>query len=255
MSAESVSIPLLGVGGTPSSSEETLYQRGYGSIHDPKVHRGVGRNKIPIQLSAAGAHAGEQYQQIFEGQLGAAAADPNNPVGDFFYRLIYGEPENPDKSTYTNVHGTYLNSALVKPKELKWNKETREKYRDHWKLEKAYRKQQKPKEEKPKQEPTRGLTLPFSNNIGPGNSIQPALTRADLIAQGHDLHYQDAKKDSDVLSADREAIGQFAQEAISGTNPISQLQALAGAAGLGAKHLAESLTGKVFYGNYVFTIS
>lgn len=255
MSAESVSIPLLGVGGTPNSSEETLYQRGYGSIRDPKVHAGAGRNRLPVRLSGAGAHAGEQYQQIFEGQLGAAAADPNNPVGDFFYRWVYGQPENPDKSTYTNIHGTYLHSDKVKPTDLKWNKETRAKYPEHWKLERAHRKSQKPKEEEQKKEPTRGLTLPFSNNIGPGNSIQPARTRADFIAQGHDLHYQDAKKASDVLSADREAIGQFAQEAISGTDPISKLQALAGAAGLGAKHLAESLTGKVFYGNYVFTLS
>jgi hypothetical protein len=59
--------------------------------------------------------------------------------------------------------------------------------------------------------PRNGLVLPFSNNIGPGNPIRPATNRADLIAQGHDLHYQQAKSDSDVLSADREAISQFAR--------------------------------------------
>lgn len=100
-----------------------------------------------------------------------------------------------------------------------------------------------------------GLVLPFSNNIGPGNTIQSARSNSDVIAQGHDLHYQDAKGPSDVSSADIEAVGQFVKEATGGHNPISQLQAVVGALGLGAKYAVEKLTGKVLYGKYVFTLS
>lgn len=92
-----------------------------------------------------------------------------------------------------------------------------------------------------------GLVLPFSNNIGPGNSIQPARTSSDLVAQGHDLHYQYATKDKDVLSADKEAVSQFAYEAINSNNPISQFQGVLGAVGLGIKTAIEHQVG-VKYG-------
>ncbi|WBG67115.1 hypothetical protein [Drosophila suzukii associated ambidensovirus 1] len=189
--------------GVSSSSGSTTY----GSS---KIHRGYGASRIPLKNSSgAGFAAGQNYQRIFEGQLGSAAADPRNPVGDWFYNLFYGSKSAPSSPN----------------------------------LERS------PEAEEVKS----GHVLPFSKNIGPGNSIQPALTRADAIAQGHDLHYKYAKKDSDVLSADREAISQFANEFVNPENPVSQLQAAIGFVGLGAKHGVESLSGKVFYGKYVFT--
>ena len=63
-----------------------------------------------------------------------------------------------------------------------------------------------------------------------------------------DLHYQQAKSDSDVLSADREAISQFAHEAIQGQDPIPRIHAAVGGVGLGVKHAVEHLSGKVYYG-------
>lgn len=251
------SIPLL-----PSNTANVEY----GGI-EPKVHSGYGARRIPIKPSAgAGIAAGATQQRIFEGHLGAAAGDPNNPIGNWFHKQIYGDPvQRQDTKRVIEEEvdrGTLLPRDKIKPDSLNWNKETRAQYPEHWKLERKSREQKKSAERyynRPHSATSRpqnpGLVLPFSNNIGPGNSIQPARTASDFIAQGHDLHYQDAKKPSDVLSADREAIGQFAQEAVSGSDPVSQLQALAGAAGLGAKHLVESLSGKVLYGNYyVFTL-
>lgn len=195
-----------------SSSEETLYTR-YGSA---KVHRGYGASRLPLRPSpSAGFAAGQNYQKIFEGHLGNAAADPNNPVGNWFYDQIYGKKNDEAQRL---LEESYKDGSFVPTEELK-----------------------------------PGIVLPYSNNIGPGNSLQPARTRADSIAQGHDIHYKDAKKDSDVLSADREAISQFIHEVVYPENPISQLQAAVGAVGLGAKHGFESLSGKVFYGKYVFT--
>ena len=93
-----------------------------------------------------------------------------------------------------------------------------------------------------------GHTLPFSQNIGPGNSLGDPRSKADEIALGHDLHYQDAKSDQHIYEADKEAISHFVHEAITGDNPVSNLQAAIGAVGLGVKHGVEKVTG-VLYGN------
>lgn len=254
------SIPLL-------STQATVE---YGGI-EPKLHSGVGLNRVPVKASSgAVVGAGATQQRIFETQLGSAAGDPNNPVGDWFYKQFYGDPQiNAELRTILQelvTSGDYIPADQLKPSNEGWNKTTREKYPLHWKKFKEVRNRVRERQEQlknkqsaharptnPEEHYRQGLVLPFSNNIGPGNSIQPARTSADAIAQGHDLHYQDSKKPSDVLSADREAIGQFVQQAVNDKNPVSQLQGVIGAVGLGAKHLAESLTGKVFYGN-VFTL-
>lgn len=230
-----------------SSSEETLYTR-YGSA---KVHRGYGASRLPLRPSpSSGFAAGQNYQKIFEGHLGNAAADPNNPIGNWFYEQIYGKKDDEAQQLLEESYkeGSFVPAEELKPEHLKWNSATRKQYPQHWKSVKRDKQLSANTTE-----PTRGFVLPYSNNIGPGNSLQPARTRADLIAQGHDIHYKDAKKDTDVLSADREAISQFIHEVVYPENPISQLQAAVGAVGLGAKHGIESLSGKVFYGKYVFT--
>lgn len=250
----SETVPLLQSAGTVE----------YGGI-EPKIHSGYGRLRIPIKPStAAPLAAGSTYQRIFEQQLGAAAADPKNPLGSAIYSLIYGkEPQDKEPEKLHNEHrdsGLILGADKIKPAHLGWNKETRQQYPEHWKLERNHpsRVSARARYNRPHAASSRpAVILPFSNNIGPGNVIQPARTASDFIAQGHDLHYQDAKTSSEVLSADREAIGQFVHEAISGSDPVSQLQGAIGAAGLGAKHVIETLTGKVLYGNifhYVITI-
>lgn len=97
-----------------------------------------------------------------------------------------------------------------------------------------------------------GIVLPFSNNIGPGNTIQEPASLADAIAAEHDRAYSVSKTAADVYKADTKAIGDFAYEAIYGSNPVSQLQAGVGSVGLSVKHAAEKSLGKVLYGNYVF---
>nr|QTZ83184.1 MAG: structural protein VP1 [Periparus ater ambidensovirus] len=237
--------PLLPV--SASSSEETVFTR-YGSS---KVHRGYGASRIPIKPSAsAGFAAGQTNQKIFEGHLGNAAADPKNPIGNWFHEQIYGKEDKEANRLLQDLYdqGKWIPQDELKPDSIPWNKDTRAKYPHHWK---SYKREKKVPASTTNT--NGGIVLPFSNNIGPGNSLQPARTRADFIAQGHDIHYQDAKKNSDVLSADREAIGQFVHEIINPENPVSQLQAAVGAFGLGVKHGIETLTGKVFYGKYVFT--
>lgn len=264
---------------TPSSSEESVFNRpstssgvrhrgGYVAIPINSSNSSISsagstsktRVQAPARVGGATLGAGNQYQHIFEGQLGAAASDPDNPLG----RLFFGSRNDYYKSVPWELRrlGLADRQRLIKPYGKSWNKDTKSQFPQHWKLVNPRRGLNKEKKQAQKQaqiqrdsanlargEPPRnGLVLPFSNNIGPGNPIRPATNRADLIAQGHDLHYQQAKTDSDVLSADREAISQFAHEAIQGKDPLSRIHAAVGGIGLGAKHTVERLTGKVFYG-------
>ena len=185
-------VPLQTYGSSSSlGSDVTHYDAESGGRYG-RVHPGYGASRLPLRPTSSGAFAGQHHQKIFEGHLGRAAGDPNNPISKWFYNLLYGKPDVADKGEA-------------------------------------------------------GLTLPFSNNIGPGNQIAPAKSAADAIAQGHDLHYQAATKDSDVLSADKEAISHFVHEAINAQDPVSQAQATIGAIGLGIKHGVENVIG-VQYG-------
>lgn len=156
-------------------------------VESGRVHSGYGASRLPIRPTAGAAYAGAAHQRIFEGHLGRAAGDPNNPIGQWFHEKFYGKPEE-----------------------------------------------------------RTSITLPFSKNIGPGNIISPAETVADKIAQGHDLHYKDAKNQKDISNADLEAIHQFANEYVYGRNPISQAQAGVGAIGLAGKHILENHYGSIY---------
>lgn len=261
---------------TPSGSEDSLFNKPSTSSG---VRRRGGYTAIPIyssseSISSAGSYsktrvapypkvtgsgvaAGEQYQHIFEGQLGAAAAHPDNPLS----KAIFGSRNEYYAAVPWELRrlGLADRQKLIKPYGEPWNKDTKAKYPQHWRLVNPRAGQSKIRKQEQQRrrdqanlargEPQRqGLVLPFSNNIGPGNPIRPATNGADLIAQGHDLHYQQAKTDSDVLSADREAISQFAYEAVQSKDPVSQLHAAIGGVGLGIKHGVERLSGKVFYG-------
>lgn len=87
----------------------------------------------------------------------------------------------------------------------------------------------------------KGLTIPGSNYIGPGNDINrgPPTNEADRIARTHDIAYSNAKTQEDVYEADRTAIGSFGKDFIGSSSG----HALAGAAGLGIKHVIERVAG------------
>lgn len=259
---------------TPSSSEESVFNRPSTS---GVRHRG-GYVAIPINssnssISSAGSAsktrftatprvggavvgAGSQYQHIHEGHLGTAAADPHNPLS----RAVFGNRNDYYAAVPWELRklGLADRQRLIKPYGESWNKQTKAKYPEHWRLVNPRRGQNKVKKQEQRQRdsanlargepPQNGLVLPFSNNIGPGNPIRPATNTADFIAQGHDLHYQQAKSDTDVLSADREAISHFAHEAVQGQDPVSRIHAAVGGIGLGVKHTVERLSGKVIYG-------
>lgn len=264
---------------TPSSSEESVFNRpststgvrqrgGYVSI---PIHSSssslssagsISKTRLPPtpRVAGAAAGAGSQYQKIFESHLGAAAANPNNPLS----RAVFGNRDDYYAAVPWELRrlGLKDRQRLIKPYGSPWNKDTKAKYPEHWRLVNPRRGQNKARKQEQLEAqkrrdsanlargepPPNGLVLPFSNNIGPGNPIRPATNRADSIAQGHDLHYQQAKSDSDVLSADREAISQFAHETVQGQDPISRFHATVGGIGLGVKHTIERLSGKVFYG-------
>lgn len=252
-----------------STSTETLFQQPTertGLINRTRVHPGYGASRLPIKPTAAAGAAGSQYDPIFQRQLGVAAST-GNPLGVFQSRDAYYDsvPWALRRLPYED------REKLIKPYNVPWNKETKAQFAQHWKLvnpragQKRIEAQQQAAREKviaerratanlARGEPTwygKAPTLPFTNNLGPGNRISPATNTADSIAQGHDLHYQDAQTNSDVLSADREAISQFAHEAVQGSDPVSRLHAAVGAVGLGLKHTVESLTGQVLYGELI----
>lgn len=236
-----------------SNSDISVFDRRTSRRGDySRLHSGVGADRY-LTSKAAGkgitlsSGLGSGHLETFAGQLGQGIAQSIDwfPERNKYYRTLPAELKN--KSFEEK-------QRLIKPYGEPWNKVTKKKYPEHWKLvnPRAGQKRIAAKRRKSAnlargEPPKYGLTLPFSNNIGPGNSISIALTRSDLVAQGHDLHYQQAKKPSDVLSADREAINHFAYEAVSGSDPISQLQAGAGFVGLGVKHIVESAIGKPLY--------
>lgn len=207
----------------------------YGGI-EPKVHRGYGASRLPVKPTSAAGGAGAQYDKIFQGQLGRAASS-GNPLNLFQSRDEYYD-SIPSQLKWLPLKDR---NRLIKPYGVKWDKSSKAQYPEHWRLVNPRAGQKRIQQ---------GLVLPFSNNIGPGNTIQEAKTGSDLIAQGHDIHYSEAKSDFDIQRADTEAIGQFIQEATHSKNPISQTQAVIGAVGLAGKQLVEKLTGKVQYGKY-----
>lgn len=89
-----------------------------------------------------------------------------------------------------------------------------------------------------------GVVLPFSNNIGPGNSIQTPQTNADAIAAEHDHRYENKEN---IPDADLHAIADFGYEAVYGNNPVSQNQAIIGATGLAIKTGVERVVGHQLY--------
>lgn len=264
--SEDIALDIYGsTSSSASSSTETLFDARRPLLNRGRVHPGYGASKLPLRPSAAGGFAGSEYSKIFEGQLGAAAADPENPLGKVFDKVFYPNrltKEQEQEFSRIILDSGFLSRDQLKPADLKWNSETRKQYPEHWeKVRELKRKQalalpgvqplrqSNHQDQIPKVTPLgKEWILPFSNNIGPGNPVRPAKNTADLIAQGHDLHYQDAKKDSHVLSADREAISQFAHEAVQGQDPISRIHAAVGGIGLGLKNTVETALGKVIYG-------
>ena len=248
-----------------STSTETLFQQPTertGLINRSRVHPGYGASRLPIRPTAAAGAAGSQYDSIFQGQLGVAASS-GNPLGIFATRDAYYDAVPFELRRLPLAD----RQRYIKPYNVPWNKDSKAQFSRHWRLvnpragQKRVQQQQAAKEKEieaarananlARSEPTwygRAPTLPLTNNLGPGNRISPATNTADSIAQGHDLHYQDAKTSSDVLQADREAISQFAHQAVQGSDPVSRLHAAVGAVGLGIKHTVESLTGNVLYG-------
>jgi len=222
----SESVPLL-----PSTSATIEY----GGL-EPKIHSGYGASRIPIKPSISIGLAGSNYDKIHQQQLGVAASTGNQ------LNLFKSRDEYYDSIPIElRQLGFQDRQEKIKPYGVSWNKESKQQYKEHWKLVNPRAGQKRVNS---------GFVLPFSNNIGPGNTVQEALNPADKIAQGHDISYSNAKSDKDIQDSDTVAIGQFVQEAVGGSNPISSAQAIVGAVGLAGKSLIERIAGKAIYGKY-----
>ena len=224
--------------GSTSSSQTTLFARGESGT---RLHQGYGASRIPIRPTSAAGAAGAQYDPIHQAQLGRAAGDPNwNPLGFRASKEEYID-KLPWQLKNPRIPLSQL-TRLVKPYNEDWTEANQKKYAYHWSLVKN--------QIQPAQTVTRkpGIVLPGSNNIGPGNKLQPPLTNADHVALDHDIAYSEAKTNQDITTADKKAIGDFTNEYIYGSNPVSKFQAAVGTIGLGVKHAVDQIVGKPVYG-------
>lgn len=205
--------------------------------NNSKVHPGVGAQRIPIRPSIGAGFASGHHLGIAQSHLGVAArpvVNDNVPRQGTWHVDAQG---NWVRANQPSSSGK-LDNLTPGSAGFKWNKVTRKRFPKEWRAYQAERLSSQSNFNS-------GLVLPGSNNIGPGNTIQEALTNADRIAQGHDIHYSEP---GNVKEADKEAINHFAHEAIYGENPISQAQAVLGGLGLGVKHVAEHIYGGTIYG-------
>lgn len=84
--------------------------------------------------------------------------------------------------------------------------------------------------------------FPGHNYLGPGNPTdngQP-VDSDDRIAQVHDIAYDNAHTFDDIHTADKQAIKDFAYDAITNFNPHAAI----GAIGLVPKVIQQSITGE-----------
>ena len=85
--------------------------------------------------------------------------------------------------------------------------------------------------------------FPGHNYLGPGNPTnngQP-VDSDDRIAQAHDIAYDNATTFDDIHQADKQAIKDFAYDAVTNLNPHAAI----GAIGLVPKVIQQSITGKI----------
>lgn len=89
------------------------------------------------------------------------------------------------------------------------------------------------------------FVFPGHKYLGPGNKLNVGapVDTDDLIAKHHDLAYETACTIDDVHIADKNAIFEFLIDWLKNKNWHSAI----GAMGLGLKHLAEVVCGRIFY--------
>lgn len=87
--------------------------------------------------------------------------------------------------------------------------------------------------------------FPGHKYLGPGNELDNGspVDTDDFIAKQHDIAYEGACTFDDVYVADKQAIFAFLIDWFEKKNWHSAV----GAIGLGLKHLAEVICGKIFY--------
>ena len=89
------------------------------------------------------------------------------------------------------------------------------------------------------------FVFPGHKYLGPGNKLNVGspVDTDDFIAEQHDIDYENACTVDDVYTADEKAIFAFLMDWLKKKNWHSAV----GAMGLGMKHLAEVICGKIFY--------
>lgn len=239
--------------GNINSNERTPLLRG----GFPREHSGHGFERVstarntPRAIGASGVHL-----ETFAGQAGKGIGEL---IGQSLDKQKNRQLDEAAIYFEERDHQNILGATQIKPADLPWTEENIRLYPEHWHLDGSQYNwkpeplvntldhKSDPYYNIPKQS---GLVLPFSNNIGPQNTITESKNNADTVAQGHDLHYQEAKSEQDILDADKEGISHFVYTALTDNNPISSYQAAIGAIGLGLKTSVERQLGKVIYGKH-----
>ena len=85
------------------------------------------------------------------------------------------------------------------------------------------------------------VSIPDHRFIGPGNTVSDAdpVDRDDEISKNHDINYERARTQEDIVRADDTAISEFASDFVNTGNIHSAI----GAAGIGGKRVIESVIG------------
>lgn len=98
-----------------------------------------------------------------------------------------------------------------------------------------------------------GFVPPPFKYLGPGNSLNrgPAYNYIDDDARSHDIEYSKAYSQQDIYNSDKRFITKafdHIAEGISGKGKLSDtIGSIAGAVGIGSKHLIEKATGNIIY--------
>lgn len=102
----------------------------------------------------------------------------------------------------------------------------------------------------------KGLTLPFSKYIGPGNSLNQGKpsNNIDIHAREHDIAYNKAIDKVDIYNADKTFLSKISDHLVEYINgnedPIKGAQSIVSGIGIGGKHLFEKSINKTIYPSF-----
>lgn len=206
-----------------------------------KLHKGVGLNKLYTSknVTPATAMAGDTHFQIFSGQLGAAAGNPNNPITASINK---NRMDTIKKDILNNKH----ESAAYYHRLIKDGVLTRQQADIEHGLHLIEAKEKGELTlDDTKDEGHSGWVAEYPH-VGPGNKILPKATNPiDNVARNHDIAYDKAKTKEEIFAADK-AFKEEMNKVDTKTWKDTAVKHVSKTA-ISAKNKIEEITGHVFY--------